>query len=155
MAAPSGGGEIPEWDKPRSPGGGADEDFASPLEEDDEGSEPRKRKRGKGKSGSSTYDELMKRQLRKAKLTPHRGVMILCFGLVSLMCPTLLGLIFGVLAWNWGTNDLNEMMSGRMDPDGRTLTNVGRILGLVGVCLTAALCVFGAACCVLSLFLPR
>jgi hypothetical protein len=146
-------GDVPEWEKPRK-STAAEEEFESPLEEDEDEEEKqrRKRKRDKGKSGpsSKTYDDLMKRQRQKAKGTPHRGVMILIFGIVAVGCPTLIGLVFGILAWNWGTNDLNEMMCGRMDPDGETLTKVGRILGLVGVCLTAFLFVLVCTCSVLG-----
>jgi hypothetical protein len=31
--------------------------------------------------------------------------------------------------------DLKEMDEGRMDPSGRGLTNAGRILGIIAVCL--------------------
>jgi Trk-type K+ transport system membrane component len=62
-------------------------------------------------------------------LKPHRGVLILVFGILSwVVC-----VIFGLLAWIWGNADLVEMDAGRMDPEGRGLTQAGRILGMINV----------------------
>ena len=61
-------------------------------------------------------------------MTPHRGVTILVFGILSLMICQL----FGIPAWIMGNTDLNEMAQGRMDAGGRDLTKAGRILGMVG-----------------------
>lgn len=64
-------------------------------------------------------------------MRPHRGVMILVFGILSfVVCP-----FFGVAAWVMGNNDLQEMSMGLMDPTGRDLTNAGRICGIVGTAL--------------------
>lgn len=60
-------------------------------------------------------------------LAPHRGVLILVLGLLSwLVCP-----FVGVAAWFMGTHDLQEMDAGRMDDEGRALTQAGRIIGLI------------------------
>jgi hypothetical protein len=67
-------------------------------------------------------------------LKPHRGSMILVFGILGL----LVCLIFGILAWVFGNQDLREMDAGVMDPEGRDLTNVGRILGMVACGLAIA-----------------
>jgi hypothetical protein len=64
-------------------------------------------------------------------LKPHRGGMILAFGLLGLFCC----IIFGILAWVMGSSDLREMGEGRMDPSGEGLTNAGKILGIVSCCL--------------------
>src|SRR5438067_8745242 len=131
---------VPEWEKPRGeeelekP---LDEDEAQELEEEAREAERRKRKKvekkaRKGSSGSKTFDEVMKRQQQRA--AEHRGPLILVFGILAVMCSVgFIGLVFGLLAWQWGNNDLHEMMSGRMDRQGETLTNVGRILGMIGV----------------------
>ena len=60
---------------------------------------------------------------------PHRGTMILVFGILSLvlflvgsLCcfPLfLVGLIMGIVAWVFAVPDLKEMDSGIMDPTGR------------------------------------
>jgi len=65
-------------------------------------------------------------------LKPHRGGMILAFGILGLVCCP----IFAILAWVFGQNDLKEIDQGIMDPTGRDLTNIGKILGIVGVILS-------------------
>ena len=60
---------------------------------------------------------------------PHRGAMILTFGIVSWMCC----LVFGIVAWVMGNSDLEEMDAGIMDPSGREITRVGRLLGMIHV----------------------
>ncbi len=62
-------------------------------------------------------------------MEPHRGTMILVFGILSFVCC----LLFGIAAWIMGQKDLQKMDAGQMDPSGRGLTNAGRILGIVGV----------------------
>jgi len=65
-------------------------------------------------------------------MKPHRGVLILVFGILGLViCP----IIFGVLAWVWGNNDLREIDTGTMDPEGKGLTQAGRIIGMISVIL--------------------
>ena len=64
-------------------------------------------------------------------MRPHRGVTILVFGILSLvLCP-----FFGIAAWVMGTNDLQEMASGRIDSTGRDLTKAGRICGIIATIL--------------------
>ena len=64
-------------------------------------------------------------------MKPHRGVLILVFGILTWFTC----IIFGILAWIWGNQDLAEMKAGRMDPEGMGLTNAGRILGMINVIL--------------------
>lgn len=64
-------------------------------------------------------------------MRPHRGVMILVFGILGLVCC----MIFGIIAWVMGNGDLREMDAGRMDPSGRGLTQAGKICGMVSVAL--------------------
>ena len=73
-------------------------------------------------------------------LKPHRGGMVLAFGIVGLVCCA----VFGVLAWIFGQNDLKEMDQGVMDPAGRDLTNAGRILGIIATVLWVLGLVFWA-----------
>jgi hypothetical protein len=44
-------------------------------------------------------------------------------------------LICGPIAWIMGNNDMREIQAGRMDPEGESQTNIGRILGIVGTIL--------------------
>lgn len=64
-------------------------------------------------------------------MKPHRGVLILVFGILSLVvCGPL-----GIAAWIMGNNDLREIDGGVMDPGGRSLTSAGRICGMVATIL--------------------
>ncbi len=65
-------------------------------------------------------------------LRPHRGVMILVFGIIGLIFCV----IFGIVAWVMGGGDLRAMAEGRMDPTGEGLTKAGRICGMISVALT-------------------
>jgi hypothetical protein len=62
----------------------------------------------------------------------------LVFGILSwAVC-----LIFGICAWVMGNSDLREMDAGRMDPEGRGMTQAGRIVGMVHVILSIAAIAF-------------
>lgn len=58
----------------------------------------------------------------------HRGVMLLIFGILGLVCC----FIFAILAWVMGSTDLKAMAAGQMDPTGEGLTKAGKILGIIG-----------------------
>ena len=64
-------------------------------------------------------------------MKPHRGSLILAFGILGLVTCHL----FGVAAWVMGNSDLQEMNRGYMDPSGRDMTNTGRILGMIASAL--------------------
>jgi predicted Zn finger-like uncharacterized protein len=85
-------------------------------DEDDDDERPRRRRRSS--SGRGDY-------------MPHRGGMILAFGLIGLLIMP----IFGIIAWIMGNSDLAEIKAGRMDPEGESMTNAGRILGMIAVIL--------------------
>ena len=70
--------------------------------------------------------------VRPVEYAPHRGMLILVFGILGLVVCN----IFAPIAWILGNTDLKEIRAGRMDPEGESLTNVGRILGMVGTILT-------------------
>jgi len=59
---------------------------------------------------------------------PHRGVLVLILGILGwcFFCP-----ILAVIAWVMGSSDLREMSCGRMDPNGRGMTQAGQVLGMV------------------------
>jgi hypothetical protein len=63
---------------------------------------------------------------------PHRGTMILVFGILSLV---VFPIVFGPIAWIMGNNDLAAIRAGRMDPEGEGLTNAGRVCGIIGTIL--------------------
>jgi hypothetical protein len=64
-------------------------------------------------------------------MKPHRGILILVFGILGLVsCFPL-----GIAAWIMGKRDLKEMDAGTMDPGGRGHTSAGRICGMIGTLL--------------------
>ena len=66
-------------------------------------------------------------------MKPHRGTLILVFGILSLViCAPL-----GIVAWVMGNGDLKQIDAGAMDPSGRSVTNAGRICGMIATILLA------------------
>ena len=76
-------------------------------------------------------------------MKPHRGTLILVLGI--------LGIVFcfplGIAAWVMGKRDLKEMDAGTMDPSGRGNTNAGRICGIIGTLLAAAVFLLALVFC--------
>ncbi|MGI9572687.1 hypothetical protein ACRYJU_01265 [Alloalcanivorax xenomutans] len=66
--------------------------------------------------------------------THHHGSPVLALGLVSLLAIQPLG----IMAWVLGVQDLRAMHEGRMNPEGRTATLVGTVLGIISVVLFLA-----------------
>ncbi len=66
-------------------------------------------------------------------LKPHRGIVVLVLGI----CGFVVCAICGVIAWVMANNDLREMEAGTMDPEGRELTNAGRLCGMISTLFTA------------------
>jgi predicted Zn finger-like uncharacterized protein len=85
---------------------------------------------------------------RRRYLQPHRASTILVLGILALL-PIGLGFILGPIAWVMGNNDLREMRAGRMDPEGESTTNAGRICGIIATILT----LISLVCCGGSLLL--
>lgn len=74
-------------------------------------------------------------------MTPHRGVLVLVLGVLSL-CG--LGVLTGIPAWIIGRGDLKRMDVGEMDPEGRQMTMIGMTLGIVSaVFVVLGLCIVG------------
>ena len=70
-------------------------------------------------------------------MKPHRGTLILVFGILGLVvCGPL-----GIAAWVMGNGDLKQIDAGAMDPTGRSTTNAGRICGMIATILFAILVV--------------
>jgi hypothetical protein len=64
-------------------------------------------------------------------MKPHRGTLILVLGILGLVvCAPL-----GIAAWLMGSGDLKQMDAGTMDTAGRSLTQAGRICGIIGTVL--------------------
>jgi hypothetical protein len=116
-----------------------DDEFASPIDEEPEDREKPRNKRARrraSKGPGGYYGEMQRKQRRM--MVPHRGVAILILGLFSILCCWTFLLAIGACAcgyyaYQMGSYDLTEMQAGRMDPSGRAITHVGRIMGLTGV----------------------
>jgi hypothetical protein len=64
-------------------------------------------------------------------MKPHRGTLILVLGILGLViCGPL-----GIAAWIMGNGDLKQIDAGAMDSSGRSLTNAGRICGIIATIL--------------------
>ena len=67
-------------------------------------------------------------------LQPHRGVLILVFGILAFaVC-----FIFGICAWVMGNTDLRAMDAGQMDPEGRGMTQAGKVVGMIAAIINLA-----------------
>jgi uncharacterized membrane protein YidH (DUF202 family) len=86
-----------------------------------------------------------RRRDRREYEQEHRGGLILALGIIGLVaCAPV-----GIAAWVLGNNDLKAMDAGQMDPEGKQLTQVGKILGMVatilmivGMCIGIAYFIF-------------
>ncbi len=79
-------------------------------------------------------------------MKPHRGTLILVFGILGLVVCG----FFGIAAWIMGSGDLKQIDAGQMDPSGRSLTNGGRICGIIGTILMGLYIVAGIAAAALG-----
>ncbi|HET6573677.1 MAG TPA: MJ0042-type zinc finger domain-containing protein [Fimbriiglobus sp.] len=117
-------------------------------EDEEDADRPRRRRRDEGEADEDRpsrrrrdedeeEDRPRRRRLRRGgSYEPHRGGLILTLGILSLV---ICGIFTGIPAWVMGNADLRKIDEGRMDPEGRTMTNVGRILGMINVILTCVL----------------
>ncbi|MEC8989294.1 MAG: GYF domain-containing protein [Verrucomicrobiota bacterium] len=69
---------------------------------------------------------------------PHRGVLILTFGILGVACC----FPFGIAAWVMGNNDMKQIKAGTMDPTGKGTTNAGKICGIIGTAIAILGCGF-------------
>ena len=86
---------------------------------------------GSGKRCRHCGELLNQGRQSSSHLKAHRGTVILIFGILSWVCC----FPFGIAAWVMANQDLNEMDSGAMDPEGRGLTMAGKIVGIVSIVL--------------------
>jgi len=73
---------------------------------------------------------------RRRAYEPHRGALILVLGILSLISCAVLG----PFAWVLGNNDMQQINAGRMDPEGRGLTQAGRICGIISTAMMVLGC---------------
>jgi hypothetical protein len=77
---------------------------------------------------------------------PHRGGLILTFGIVGLLCCMPLGIV----AWVMGASDLKAIRAGTMDPAGQSMTQAGMVIGIISVVLASLWIVFNVLAVALS-----
>ncbi len=66
-------------------------------------------------------------------LRPHRGAMVLAFGILGIFpCMPL-----GIVAWVMANSDLAAMARGEMERSGEGQTRAGKVCGIVGVSMVA------------------
>ncbi|WP_020469854.1 hypothetical protein [Zavarzinella formosa] len=98
------------------------------FEDDDDlhDDQPRRPKRSRRENDDEAdYDD---DRVKRGQYKPHRGMMILVFGILGMMmCGG-----FGIAAFLMGKRDKREIEIGQMDPEGQSLTQVGYILGIIG-----------------------
>ncbi len=125
--------KTPEWDKKTSSVTGKSRE----NDDDEEERTPRKRRRDRDDDEDDDDDRPRRRRRRSAmgggNYMPHRGGMILAFGLISIITGIF---IFGIIAWIMGNNDLAEIRAGRMDPEGEGMTQAGKIIGMISTIMT-------------------
>lgn len=74
-------------------------------------------------------------------MKPHRGTLILVLGILGLViCFPL-----GIAAWVMGNGDLREIDQGLMDPTGRSITQAGKVIGIVATVLASLSILFAIA----------
>ena len=66
--------------------------------------------------------------------------MVLTLGILSLCCNFCF--IPGICAWTMGRTDLQQMSAGRMDPSGRSTTQAGMVLGIIGTVISTLAIIF-------------
>jgi predicted Zn finger-like uncharacterized protein len=118
--------------RPRSP----EEDFQ--FEE-----RPSRRPPRRDEDDDDQDDRPSRRRRPRGSYAPHRGTLILVFGILAIV--GVLTIVFGPMSWIMGNNDLKEIRAGRMDPEGESQTNIGRILGMIGTILHGVVIV---GCCI-------
>ena len=80
------------------------------------------------------WEQRYRRRGVRRDCEPHRGILVLVFGILSLVLPYI-GVVLGIVAWVMGHKDLKKIEAGAMDPEGRGLTLAGKICGIVGTML--------------------
>lgn len=109
---------------------------AEPAEEVVEPQPARRRSRRQDEDDDFDDWDEEPRYRRRRDLPEHRGGAVLTLGILSIVLGWwCLGLILGPIAWAMGNKDLAAMRAGRLDPDGESLTNAGRICGIIGTIL--------------------
>lgn len=77
-----------------------------------------------------------RRRRKRYDYEPHRGTLIMVLGILSFF---VVPLVMGPIAWILGHMDMAAIRAGRMDPEGESQTNAGRICGMIATILWATI----------------
>jgi hypothetical protein len=116
-------------------------------EEEDRDEERRPRRRSVSRDDDDYEDDRPRRRRRRRDYVPHRGTMILVFGILAVV--GVVWFVFGPMAWIMGNQDLQEIRAGRMDPEGEGNTSAGRVCGMIATILWGVLT---GGCCLVYIF---
>lgn len=64
---------------------------------------------------------------------PTNGILILVLGILSLVG---FGCLTGIPAWLIGNNAMVQIRAGNADRSEESMVNIGRLLGIIGTCLS-------------------
>jgi hypothetical protein len=144
FAGPSEETPAPIHEQERAPARRFEDDHRREEDED----RPARRRR----DDEEDAEEGRPRRRRRPQYAEHRGPLILILGICAwVMAP----IPCGPVAWFLGNHDLKEIRAGRMDPEGESHTQIGRILGMtstllfllviLGICLVFGFIILMAA----------
>jgi predicted Zn finger-like uncharacterized protein len=121
-------------------------------EQEEAKSRSSRRSRRRRRDDDDDDDDAPRRGPVRRDCEPHRGVLILILGIVSLVLVGVqagiclpLPLITGLISWIMGGSDLRKMNAGQMDPEGRGMTLAGYICGIIGTALSTLILLLCAA----------
>jgi predicted Zn finger-like uncharacterized protein len=128
----------------------------SDRDDGDEDDDRPRRRRSRYSRDDDDDDDEDDRRRRRRDLAPHRADTVLTLGIVGLVLTfvhivPLAGLICGIIAWAMGNADLAEMRAGRMDREGESRTNGGRVCGMIVVILHIVAVAGLGFCCFLGI----
>lgn len=102
-------------------------------DEDEDDDRPRRSRSRHGRDDDDDEDDDDDRPRRRRRyLAPHRGSTVLVLGIMSFF---FVPIILGPIAWIMGNTDLAEMRAGRMDREGESQTQAGRVCGMISTLL--------------------
>lgn len=87
------------------------------------------------------FDDFHRVHNYRLHIRPHRSGTIQSLGILSIvfcwMAP--IGGILGLIGVILGGDDLSEIAAGRMDPEGRSVTQTGRTCSIIGLVLSSVI----------------
>jgi hypothetical protein len=123
--------------RPRVPSAAESEGGTYAVQLDAEALAPPPNRRRKRSASRPRHSE--DRDDEEADVQPHRGVLILVLGILSIIlaCIPLAGWILGGISMSMGSHDQRLMDAQVMDRSGRAMTKAGQVCGIIGVFLSS------------------